>query len=602
MTVLYDLETDGHLDQLTKIHVVVVRLDDEIRAYHDEPEFTPRHGSVEDGVRLVLSADTRVAHNGMRFDELVLDRLYPDIPRNGEALDTLILAKIEFPAGHLKNLDLNLYKGKSPAPRPGGHAMKDWGIRLGAEKLTELVVDGYEVFTQDMLTYAVRDVEILGLLWDYLAKAGIPRRAVELEHRFAALLNKQEEAGFGIDPEALESLIGDLVARQEELQAQLAELFPPKEVTTTSPKRKVTRTKLVPFNASSRDHIAERLIEQGWRPLETTATGKPKVDEVALKHAASKGLHGAPELLEHFLVAKRLGAIKYGPKAWVKFINPETSRIHGRIDHNGAVTHRCVHFSPNLGQVPGPSKDPIWGGRCRAVFVANRPGYVMVGVDASNLEGRGLAHYLARFDGGAFAEQVVSGDMHSAGMAATGMTERGIYKARFYALLYGAGDQKLGKINGEGAVAGRQFRRQIMSGIHGFGLLVKDLEAVFDGDFKRKIKPRKWLKALDGRRIHVRTKSAILNSLLQSFGAIVMKQATVNLHDLIQSELGLRLNVDYFQVAHVHDEFQLEVPAEYAERIAELGVQAIRMVADQFDLRCPLDGEAKIGANWAKTH
>jgi len=36
--------------------------------------------------------------------------------------------------------------------------------------------------------------------------------------------------------------------------------------------------------------------------------------------------------------------------------------------------------------------------------------------------------------------------------------------------------------------------------------------------------------------------------------------------------------------------------------VGQAGVQSIKAVKDIFNLRCPLDGEYKIGNNWSETH
>lgn len=58
----------------------------------------------------------------------------------------------------------------------------------------------------------------------------------------------------------------------------------------------------------------------------------------------------------------------------------------------------------------------------------------------------------------------------------------------------------------------------------------------------------------------------------------------------------------YKLVAQVHDEFQIEVPDEYAERVGVVFRNAIRNAGRQLELRCPLDGEYQIGSSWADTH
>ena len=65
----------------------------------------------------------------------------------------------------------------------------------------------------------------------------------------------------------------------------------------------------------------------------------------------------------------------------------------------------------------------------------------------------------------------------------------------------------------------------------------------------------------------------------------------------------LRLNsVDYKFVANIHDEWQIEVKESQADFVGRLAVESIIKAGDYFNLRCPLDGEYKIGNNWYETH
>ena len=104
-----------------------------------------------------------------------------------------------------------------------------------------------------------------------------------------------------------------------------------------------------------------------------------------------------------------------------------------------------------------------------------------------------------------------------------------------------------------------------------------------------------YLKALDGRKLYIRSEHAALNTLLQGAGAIVMKQALVILNDKIK-------DLDAHFVANVHDEWQIEVREDQADEVGRLGVEAIIEAGKVLELKCPLDGEYKTGDNWSETH
>ncbi len=232
-----------------------------------------------------------------------------------------------------------------------------------------------------------------------------------------------------------------------------------------------------------------------------------------------------------------------------------------------------------------------------------------------------LAHFMAQWDQGAYAVAVVDGkkedqsDVHNVNRKAAGLNKRDNAKTFIYALLYGAGDFKLGTIvyedftdsqkeafdakypNGEDrkrglATLGKGRRGKIMASLPAFAELTKRVKAA--------AKARGSLKGLDGRILHVRSEHSALNTLLQSGGAIVMKKALVILDDAITNHPTLSGNV--WHVANVHDEFQMETQPDLAETLGQLAADSIRLAGEHFNLKCPLAGAYAIGRNWAETH
>jgi DNA polymerase-1 len=101
-------------------------------------------------------------------------------------------------------------------------------------------------------------------------------------------------------------------------------------------------------------------------------------------------------------------------------------------------------------------------------------------------------------------------------------------------------------------------------------------------------------------RLPVRSPHRALNTLLQGAGATVMKCATVRMHKAFMRE-KLTYN-DVRQVAHIHDEVQFQVRTEVAELVGQLLKQSIQETTDYLSLRCPMDGDYRIGRTWAETH
>lgn len=174
--------------------------------------------------------------------------------------------------------------------------------------------------------------------------------------------------------------------------------------------------------------------------------------------------------------------------------------------------------------------------------------------------------------------------------------------------LYGAGDAKVGLIVGKGAEEGARLKAKFLAAVPALAGLINDLQAAFERNGS--------VRGLDGRRLFIgatmdknklpkrvwkRSLHKALNTLLQSAGAIVMKKALVLAYDQLQAQ-GLKPGIDFEVVLSVHDEYQVECLAQHAETIGKTLRQSIIDAGIHFKLRCPLDGEYKIGDSWAETH
>ena len=103
-----------------------------------------------------------------------------------------------------------------------------------------------------------------------------------------------------------------------------------------------------------------------------------------------------------------------------------------------------THRNPNMAQVPNIHSP--FGKECRSCWTVPE-GYKLVGIDASGLELRMLAHYMNDED---YINDVIHGDIHSTNQKLAGLKTRDQAKTFIYALVYGAGDAKIGKIaNGD---------------------------------------------------------------------------------------------------------------------------------------------------------
>jgi DNA polymerase I-like protein with 3'-5' exonuclease and polymerase domains len=132
-----------------------------------------------------------------------------------------------------------------------------------------------------------------------------------------------------------------------------------------------------------------------------------------------------------------------------------------------------------------------------------------------------------------------------------------------------------------------------MDNFVGYKQLLKDISKVFS--------TRGWFYSIDNGRLNPRNDYSALNLLIQSAGAIVMKQALIQLFEKLEA-LGLKYDVDYAFVANVHDEIVLECLPKHTAALKTLAVEAIRDAGITLKLRVSLDGEANAGKNWAEIH
>ena len=606
--IIFDIETDGLLDSLTTVWCIVCR-DVETG---EVSTFGPRE--IEEGVAFLLSYDEIIGHNIIDFDIPALEQLNL-IDHNRllpKVTDTLVMARLIHTTIADNDRIRNTKSAYIPQRLVGSQSLKAWGYRLGILKGTYLEEHGYDHYCEEMLCYCVKYTEVTFQLYQSLVEEGWDAQSITLEHHFATIMQMMMSHGFSFDVKAATNLYVKLSQRKIELNDELQKMFIPdtftmkstfwqagqdlfdtkKEALAAGHKAKdivkgPNKTKAIPFNPGSRDHIADRLQRLGWKPAIFTEEGKPKVDEAVLSKIRLD--HPSVNMLkEYLMLVKRMGQVAEGRQAWLT--SEKGGRMYGRINTNGAVTGRCTHSRPNMAQVPRAGSP--YGEECRALFKATE-GATLIGCDASGLELRCLAHYLHPYDGGDYANKILQEDIHTVNQEAAGLPTRDAAKTFIYAFLYGAGDEKIGKVIGKGRSAGRAIKETFLQRLPALASLKACISNALSS--------REWLLGLDGRRLYIRSAHSALNSLLQGAGAIVMKQATVHLYEKL-TDAGLEHGEDYGFVAHVHDEFQLEAKPKHVDLIIKESVNAIRRAGTTLGFKCPLDGEARAGSTWAETH
>ncbi len=532
---------------------------------------------------LVSSYDEFVGHNIIGFDAPVIHKVLAiDLHQEGKVIDTLILSRLFNPV------------------REGGHSLKSWGETLRFDKLD---FKDFSAYSDEMLTYCIRDVEVTEKVLTYLIRRypDFSKDAIRLEHDVSRIITQQERNGFLFDLGNAHLLLGQLREKINEIEIKVKERFVPLPtfVRQVKPRYRKDGTlstvglknslgqgwenttgefsliEMKEFNLGSRQQIGRYLQYFGWKPTKFTDKGHIIVDEKVLE-----GIKDIPEaelIRDFLLLQKRIAQVS----SWVDAVS-EDGRVHGRVITNGAITGRMSHQSPNMAQVPAVYSP--YGKECRGLWVVPS-GYKLVGVDASGLELRILSHYMNDKE---YIDAIINGDIHSTNQNLAGLGTRDQAKTFIYAFIYGAGDEKLGTIVGGNKGDGKKIKDRFLRGTPALA------------NFRQRVGKatgKGWLRAIDGRRLIIRNRHSAVNTLIQGGGAIVMKKALVLLDGYVrQNKLEAR------PVANVHDEFQYEVREEQADDFGRLAVNSIVNAGVELGIRCPLNGEYKSGNNWQETH
>lgn len=545
-----------------------------------------------------------MGHNALSFDIPALNELLGIGFDLGRVIDTLVLSYLYNP---------QLPKPKTLKGNKGPHSLEAWGHRFNDFKGD---YNDWSKLTPEMVDYCEQDVrlttKVFLALTDRLRKVGFSETSCWIEHKIRVVIDKQQARGFAFDVQRARNLYNMLRAKETELAEPIQRLFPPERIPVRSYEYRTkadgspyasylrhvkeygtdlehnldgtyTVFEWRPFNIGSPIQRVQRLLSLGWQPTTFTPTGQPKVDEDSL--VAFAKLSGRPEVqaIADWLVANgRANMVN----TWLNAVQPD-GRIHGRVFSCGALTRRMRHTTPNTANIPG--NEATYGHECRSLWTAS-PGRVLVGYDAAALEMRVFGHYLGNKEA---ADLYINGDPHTFNTERLSENlkypfERKPVKTDFYAFLYGASNRKLGSHYGKSAAFGKAIRETLLSGTPGLAALAKRIEAESASG---------WIKTIDGGYVRSLSSHAALNSKLQSAGGIAMKVCSI----FLDAELTKR-GIDAWRVGDIHDEGQMDCLPGDAEEVGRLAIECLRAAGEFLNLTVPLDGEYKIGKNWAETH
>lgn len=615
--VIMDIETDGLYQDLTKVHCIALKrigVDKDVQLYDTLSD------NLDDALDILSSADRLIGHNIIQFDIPVLEKLYPQYNFTHNVLDTMNLSMIQFP--------------ELPSSQ---HSLDAWGQRLGFEKFNPMTGKEYtdeewkqrkkikdkvwSEYTLEMGAYCKQDVRVTELvLWQCNVESLEPY-VIELDNSFAWIISEQIKCGCPIDKENLLKLVTQIEADEKEAADNLLKYLPSFVDYDFKVYKRPNQNKnikagdiealeiVTPFNLNSTFHWMRYLREKyGFEPPLVRRKGKqdptPSLDDEVLATLEDK----FPEVKD-LLLWKKATKIKkmiYSGDTSVYKLLDKDSIIHGKVFVDGTRSGRCSHNNPNLSTMPGVKTDhdgkPILGIKggyayeVRSLF-KSRPGYKQVGFDAKGLEYMCLAHYINNKH---FSVDVIeNGDIHTWTQQTLGFESRKQAKTFEYAYLYGAGKQRLA--DGLSSGTGKKITvNDVNKYIKKFADALPGLDKLQE-NLKYQFKSKGTITGLDGRELHASSEHMLLNLLLQSSGAVIMKQCLVFFKDELD-KAGLEINKDYFFVLNIHDEVQANVKEKFIQTYRDCAQRAVDRTNEFFKLNCKLQIDIKVGDNWAQCH
>lgn len=404
---------------------------------------------------------------------------------------------------------------------------------------------------------------------------------------------------------------------------------------------KVLDVKL-PMQMANQEQMKDWFLSLGWKPMfwnfKRGPDGKPERDpktrqltKTTPKIQEAGKLCPNLEKLEGDLVKKVVKWLSLRNRLSVltSWLGNPRLEYDGRIGAGRtgiAATHRQKHKV--LVNVPKASDKVLLGKEFRSLFSSEDDYFIAAG-DAAALEGRVQGHYCYKYDQGATAEELLNGDVHSKNaMAFFGHVEelsqfdissedfskdhpifkpyRDRSKNGYYACMYGCSAPKLASTLGLPERMGEDKLASFWEANSATKALKDNLEKYWETKGKKK-----YLPAVDGRILCTRKKSALLNTIFQSCGGIIMDYAGLFLDKWLGGIKFDDLRRPYYlyngnivrRIGYFHDEYEFECEGEEtAIEVSKLIEKAIESSGKYLKLNVALAGEGKVGKNWKEVH
>ena len=606
MKIIYDIETNGLIDTVDKIWIVVCKNIDsgQVKTFSDyDKESAPLNMLLP----YLKRAKVIIGHNIIAYDNVVLHKLLGWEPKGIKFIDTMLISQ------------LNYFR------RPGKHSLANFGKLL---KFPKGESPDFLKYSPDMKQYAINDVELNHKVYKYVvneAQTLIANRptfksALKLEHKIAEICSQQVKYKWNFNTSLAAKHYEFLTAEMKVIEDQINPTLKPRKVMIDkepktakylqdgrfsmvsarmlseflgkvikqedtklwSPIKKFQRFEMIEADLGNMEQVKGMLLDAGWKPTQFTPKGDPKITPDSLDSIKTDV---GKMVLKYYSLRSRHSVLK----GWIDLAKDNGDRVYVEAFNIGTPTSRQRHSKI----VNVPSAQSFFGKEMRELFIADE-GKVIVGCDSSGNQIRALGHYLNNKD---VTNHILNGDIHQRTADIIGVP-RNLAKSILYATIFGAGFAKLGKLvlGVEDLEKGKEVKGKLYSAFPGLKELTRRLNGFFHTtEYKNGIG---YIPALDGRKIFAENSFKLLNYLLQSFEAITVKSAVVKAFEMFEEQ---KIKVQCLGL--VHDEVQVQCNKADAKKVSEILEFAFGAhITEVLKLNIQMAGEAKVGNSWAETH
>lgn len=448
-----------------------------------------------------------------------------------------------------------------------------------AREYLDIEIEGYEIKgggTAQQYCESIHAVyEMKPIMQAKLKEMEMEKLYFEVELPLISVLADIEYEGFKVDREMLDGLSEGFSQQIDALTMEIYALAGEQ------------------FNINSTKQLGVILFEKlGLPAVKKTKTGYST--DVEVLDALSDKHPVIEKVLEYRQLAKLKSTYVDG---LVNLINPDTGKIHTKLNQTVTATGRLSSTDPNLQNIPIKTEN---GRQIRKVFVPSNADNILIDADYSQIELRVLAHISG--DEGLIESFVKNEDIHTRtasevfGVDLDQVTplQRKRAKAVNFGIVYGISDFGLSQ---DLKITRKEAKHYIDSYFERYPNVKKYMK-----DIVEEAKEKGYVTTILNRRRYIpeiHSKNAInrnfgermaMNTPIQGSAADLIKIAMIKVHEALK-ERGLKSKL----ILQVHDELIIET---HRSELNEVELLVKSCMEEAYKLRVPVIADISHGESW----